>query len=432
MANNNFLVYMYMRKDGTPYYVGKGRPNRPYSRDGRSCSTPPRDRIVIYRENLDEKTAFSLEKELIAKYGRKDIGTGILRNRSDGGEGPSGYRHSEEAKRIMSEKKSGKNHSNYTPRDWYHPVYGEVLQKSSSDLIEMFPEQRLSSACLSAVVNGKIFHHRQWRLLKNKDFAYELPRNVIRDWYHPEHGEIIGKSVADLMKMFPEKNLNNDKLVAVANGKTFHNKKWRLLKNKESSYRSSVNLWNWYHPEHGELKGVSIPSLISKFPGENLSPSSLSLVTTGKILQHKKWRLLENKDLKKESKRRILRNWYHPKFGEILNVSASELVKMFPKQRLSRSLLNEVSNGNRLQHKGWKSLEGKDLVYTRPKRGKLWDWFHPEYGHISQTSISRLMEMFPEQKLSHSGLGRVTRNVLESYKDWTVASKTVESREEDK
>ena len=151
MANNNFLVYMYMREDGTPYYVGKGRPRRPYSKAGRLCGIPPRDRIIIYRENLDEETAFSLEKELIAKYGRKDIGTGILHNRTDGGEGASGYRPSKET----ISKTSGKNHYNYVPRDWYHPEYGKVLQKSTIKLIEMFPDQKLHNSELCYLVNGK-------------------------------------------------------------------------------------------------------------------------------------------------------------------------------------------------------------------------------------------------------------------------------------
>ncbi len=427
--NNNFLVYMYMRKDGTPYYVGKGRPKRPYTKGGRPCNTPTRDRIVIYRENLDEKTAFQLERELIAKYGRKDIGTGILHNRSDGGEGPSGYRHSEKARKIMSEKSSGKNHPKYTPRDWYHPIYGEVLQKSASDLIEMFPEQKLSSSCLSAVSSERLFHNKGWRLLKNRDVQYELPKNVLRDWYHPKHGEITGKSVSDLMEMFPEENLNNDKLVAVANGKAFHTKEWRLLKNKYSSYKSSVNLWDWYHPEHGELKGISIPSLLKKFPGENLIPSSLTSVTAGKILQHKRWRLLKNKNLKRRSSRRICRNWYHPEFGEVLNTSISELIEMFPNQKLKRGLLSRVSSGKILQYKNWRSLERKDEIYIKPEKGKLWDWYHPIYGHVPQTSISKLIEMFPNQKLAQACLGRLTRDEKKSYKDWMVSPKPLKARE---
>ena len=45
---------------------------------------------------------------MIAIFGRKDLGTGILRNRTDGGDGPSGYIMSEEQKKLLSKIHSGK------------------------------------------------------------------------------------------------------------------------------------------------------------------------------------------------------------------------------------------------------------------------------------------------------------------------------------
>jgi hypothetical protein len=88
-----FYVYTYLREDSTPYYVGKGSGERAFKKWGKGIK-PPKDpsRIVIVEDNLDEQTAFDLERKLIAEYGRKDLGTGILYNMTDGGEGSSGHK----------------------------------------------------------------------------------------------------------------------------------------------------------------------------------------------------------------------------------------------------------------------------------------------------------------------------------------------------
>ena len=70
----------------------------------------PADRfyIVFIQEGLTEEEAFNLEQYCIALYGRIDLGTGILRNLTDGGEGSSGWSPSQETKNKMSQSKKGK------------------------------------------------------------------------------------------------------------------------------------------------------------------------------------------------------------------------------------------------------------------------------------------------------------------------------------
>jgi hypothetical protein len=108
-----FYAYLYLRKNGTPYYAGKGSGQRAFSTQHRVH--PPKDRShILILERSSEQEAFETEMELIRNWGRKDLGTGCLRNMTEGGDNPPNHKgkhisgrpkgipHTEEWKNHMS------------------------------------------------------------------------------------------------------------------------------------------------------------------------------------------------------------------------------------------------------------------------------------------------------------------------------------------
>lgn len=121
------FVYLLLRPNGQPFYVGKGtywvgrRIQRPhqhiaYVKWGQASNNRLKDNVIakILREHGDvpvsidsvhasEDSAFDHEKLLIAHFGRRADGTGILCNFTPGGEGVVGVKHTPETRRKASE-----------------------------------------------------------------------------------------------------------------------------------------------------------------------------------------------------------------------------------------------------------------------------------------------------------------------------------------
>jgi hypothetical protein len=162
----HYYTYAYLREDKTPYYIGKGKGDRIYSKNRRI--NPPKDksRIIYLKQNLTEEDAFKHEIYMIAVFGRKDLGTGILHNMTDGGDGASnpsdktrkkiseahkgntyclGKTLSEETRKKMSESGKGKILSEETKRKLSEIHKGKTLSEEHRRKISEFGKGRIIS-----------------------------------------------------------------------------------------------------------------------------------------------------------------------------------------------------------------------------------------------------------------------------------------------
>jgi hypothetical protein len=140
-----FYVYLWLRDDGTPYYVGKGhhgKNSRAFSGHRHNVKCPKEAwRIIVY-DYGSENEAFEAERFFISFYGRIDLSTGCLRNLTDGGDGVSGIvipAHTRaavaEANRRRIWTKEARQRFGLLRRGVNHPNFGKPLPQVTKDAI---------------------------------------------------------------------------------------------------------------------------------------------------------------------------------------------------------------------------------------------------------------------------------------------------------
>ena len=131
-------VYRHIRLDkNEPFYIGIGtdtKYQRAHSKHSRNMFW---NRVVaktdyeveILFDNITKEEAKIKEIEFIALYGKKINKTGILTNISDGGDGNSGGKHTEEAKRKIAESNKYKDYSKFDRSFMQTKEYKEKVSK---------------------------------------------------------------------------------------------------------------------------------------------------------------------------------------------------------------------------------------------------------------------------------------------------------------
>jgi group I intron endonuclease len=231
-----FYVYAYLRsKDSergvkySPYYIGKGCGKRAFEKYGRTVPAPVDNSYIVFvEEGLTEIEAFSLEAYCIQSYGRIDLGDGILRNRTDGGEGTSGLVVSEETRCKLSDMRRGENHPSRGKRGELSPRWGKPRSEETKRKMsearqgEKHPlwgkkHSEESRKKMSEARTGKIFSEETKRNMKlaQTKYLYEL--------VDPDGEVYITDNLTDFSKQY---GLHNGRLNMVVNGKAPHYKKW--------------------------------------------------------------------------------------------------------------------------------------------------------------------------------------------------------------
>jgi hypothetical protein len=167
---NGFYTYAYLREDRTPYYIGKGKGRRLYKKGKGEVGKPTdKSRIIFLKQNITEDEAIKHEIYMIAVFGRKDLGTGILQNKTNGGDGISGYKLDEEICLSRSKRMKG----NQLAKGYKHSL--EAREKiSRANKGRVYTEERNKKISISKMGHSVSEKTKQKLREHNVKYLYEI------------------------------------------------------------------------------------------------------------------------------------------------------------------------------------------------------------------------------------------------------------------
>jgi|14BtaG_2_1085337.scaffolds.fasta_scaffold112533_1 hypothetical protein len=158
---------MYCREDGTPYYIGKGKGNR-INHHCHGVTRPCIERRKYLKTNLTEEQSIRHEIYLIHVLGRKDNGTGILRNRTNGGEGVSGCNQKKTQTHRENIRKGQLEQKTKLHQKWYL-VENKSLQVSVKEfdtLRGICRKYNIDVGYICRILSGQRKSYKGWTIKK--------------------------------------------------------------------------------------------------------------------------------------------------------------------------------------------------------------------------------------------------------------------------
>jgi|LakMenE01Jun11ns_1017448.scaffolds.fasta_scaffold9713954_2 hypothetical protein len=215
---NEYYTYAYLRENRTPYYIGKGKKRRIYRKDRRIKPPKDKSRIIFLKQNLTEEEAFKHEIYMISVFGRKDLGTGILHNRTNGGEGTSG------SPRFISEEHKEKIRNIAKGR-----VVGEETRKKLSEIHKnrKFSEESRKKMSDSKKNVKKTEEHKINISKSHKNRDNETYRKYVYTFISPSGEITITTEVSDFCS---QHNLTYSKVNYVSRGIYSQHKGWKIIR----------------------------------------------------------------------------------------------------------------------------------------------------------------------------------------------------------
>lgn len=223
--------YVYQLKDprqSHPFYIGKGKGDRMYehlSKDSLQSSTRKNNKIKniinagldveiqLLFDGLTEIEALRREVWAIKMWGRLDLEEGPLTNHTDGGEGISGFRFSEESKEKIRSANVGKVHTEESRK---------LMSESRKGLIKTEEHRKkigdahrgISTGPLSEETKRKMSVARQGGTPNAKQYSFLSPT-----------GEVV--EVFNLSQFCRDNNLGVDYMCMLNKGKLKAYKGWK-------------------------------------------------------------------------------------------------------------------------------------------------------------------------------------------------------------